>query len=137
MEQKRIDIALLLLRAVPAVLLIVYHGWSKLTSATAYLFQQQGWRFIGGVESLGFPAPSFFAICSALAESFGALFLALGLFTRYAAAIVVINMSVAVYRHISAQQPFDFPALYLLLAAIFLFLPPGRFSLDTLLRARK
>lgn len=136
-EQRPTDTVLFLLRFVPAILLLVFHGWGKLQAATAYVLQAHGWEFVGAVASLGLPMPGFFAVCSALAESVGALFLALGFFTRYAAAVVAMNMLVAIYRHVSTQTAFDFPALYLLLAAIFVVIPPGRFSLDAALRPRE
>ncbi len=124
------DFALLVLRAVAGTMLIVFHGWGKLTSGIAYFLHGQEWGFLKGVTSLGFPFPLFFACCSALAESIGSLFLILGLFTRYASIFLVINMSVAVYRHLTSDFKFELAAMYGVIALAFVFLHPGAFSID-------
>ena len=131
----RLNLALLLLRAVPALLLVGFHGWDKLVAATRYLAHGTEWKFIEAVAGLGFPLPAFFAVCAALAESVVALFLAAGLFTRYAAAIVAFNFTVAVYRHVTTDFRFELAALYWLIAVVFVFTPPGRFALDAVRRA--
>ena len=133
----RIDWTLFLIRAVPALLLLVFHGWGKLSGAVGYLLQGQEWNFVGGVAKMGFPFPAVFAVCAALAESVAAFTLGLGFLTRFSAAIVSFNMLVAMYYHISTRTAFDSAAMYLLCAAVFLFVPPGRFSVDHVLRARK
>ncbi|MCI0412816.1 DoxX family protein [bacterium] len=124
------DIGLLLLRLGTGLLLIMNHGWGKLVSAFGYLAQGKPWKFIEGVANLGFPFPAFFAVAAALAESIGSILLIIGLFTRYAALFIAINMSVAIYRHLTSDFRFELAALYLCIALAFLFLPPGRFSMD-------
>ena len=91
----------------------------------------QAWTFVGLVERLGFPFPSFFAVMSALSESIAVAMIALGLFTRPAAAIVAINMSVATYNEAAKGDPFELPALYLLGGVVLLVTGPGAFSLDS------
>jgi putative oxidoreductase len=124
------DVVLLLLRVGTGLLLIVNHGWGKLTSAYGYVAQGKDWKFIEGVGDLGFPLPAFFAIAAALAESIGSTLLILGLFTRYAALFIMITMGVAIYRHVTTDFKFEMAALYFLIALTFLFVPPGRFSID-------
>lgn len=131
------DVGLLLVRVSAGLMLIGFHGWDKLVAAFGYVFQGQEWRFVNGVASLGFPLPGFFAVGAALAESVGALLLAVGLFTRYAAAIVAFNFVVATYHHLSTDMRFELAGLYLFVALLFVFAPPGRFSLDSMLRVRK
>ena len=127
---KSSDIALLLLRMGAGAMLIANHGLSKLISAYGYVVHKQPWRFIDGVDELGFPFPALFAVGAALIETFGSLLLILGLFTRYAAAFVVILMSVAIYRHLSSDFRYELAAMYLLVALALLLIGPGRFSLD-------
>jgi putative oxidoreductase len=130
------DIATLLLRAGVGGMLCIYHGWAKLVGASGYLFRGAEWPVVDFVGGLGFPLPGFFAVCAALAESVFALLLALGLRTREAAAIVAFNMAVAVYHHARSDGKIESAMLYLLPALLFVFGPPGRFSVDALLRGR-
>ena len=131
------DVGLLLVRLSAGLMLFGFHGWEKLVAAFGYVFQGQEWRFVNGVASLGFPVPGFFAVCAALDESVCALLLAAGLFTRYVAAVVAFNFIVATYRHVSTDMRFELAGLYLVVALLFVFAPPGRFALDSLLRGRK
>ena len=56
------------------------------------------WTFVDLVGRLGFPFPPVFAVLSALSESAAVALIAVGLFTRPAAALVIaFNMAVAVY----------------------------------------
>jgi putative oxidoreductase len=128
------DLGLLIVRLAAGLMLIGFHGWSKLVAAFGYVFQGQEWRFVEGVAGMGFPWPGFFAVCAALAESVGALLLAAGLFTRYAAAFVAINFVVATYRHLSTDMRFELAAMYLAFALLFLLGTPGRYALDSILR---
>ncbi len=130
------DLALFLLRCGMGLMLALFNGWGMVTSAYANLFGGQEWGFIGFVEKLGFPFPRFFAVCAALAEFAGGLLLAAGLFTRYAAMVVAFNMSVAVYYHLTTDWRFEMAAHYWLVAVLFVFVGPGRFSIDGWLERR-
>ncbi len=124
------DFAMLLLRSVPMVMLCCFHGWGKLTAAWAHVFHGAEWGMVGFVGSMGFPVPIFFAICSALAESIAALLVAVGFFTRYAAAIVALNLLVALYHHFRTDLKIELVALYVIPALVFVFTAPGKFSVD-------
>ena len=120
----------LILRIGVTSMLATYHGWGKFRGALGYTLGGQG-----GAETLwafGFPFPTFFAICAALAEFIGCLLVALGLFTRFAAGLIVITMSVAVYYHLKTDLGFELAGLYLLSGLFFVLAGPGNFSLDHL-----
>ena len=82
------------------------------------------------VGRLGFPFPPVFAVLSALSESAAVVLIALGLFTRPAAAVVAFNMAVAFYNEAGKGDPFELPALYLLLALVLVVAGPGGLAVD-------
>lgn len=127
------DWGLLLLRLGFAGLLIGLHGWTRLLRAFNFVVHERAWTFVGVVERLGFPYPPAFAVLSALSESVAVIFVALGLFTRPAAAVISFNMAVAVYNEAIKGDPFELPALYLLGALVLLVAGPGR----VVVRARR
>lgn len=127
---------LALLRATGGLFLLLFHGWGKIASAVDYVFLGEPWRFVSVVASLGFPFPGFFAVLAALAEFVGGLLLAVGLFTRPAAAAIAATMAIAAFRHLSTDMRIELPVLYLLIAAIFLVSPTNPFSLDGKLKLR-
>ncbi|MBU6365102.1 MAG: DoxX family protein, partial [Gemmatimonadetes bacterium] len=89
-------------------------------------------KFVEGVGSMGFPVPVVFAWAAALSESVGGILLALGWFTRPAAAMIVATMTTAVVlRH--AGDPFgnrELPLLFGTVALMFLLAGPGKYSVD-------
>ena len=130
-------IGLLVLRLGFALLLLGFHGWTRLGRVVGYVFYGQPWTFVDLVERMGFPMPAVFAVLSATAESVGALLVALGLFTRWASALIVINMAIALFSEASKGDPLELPALYLLGAVAILLLGPGPWSLDGVLRRKR
>jgi putative oxidoreductase len=89
------------------------------------------WPFVNVVQRMGLPAPSVLSVASALAESIGAVLLVLGLFTRWAALVVAINMAVAVWLKVSqGGSEAELPALYLIAVLAILMAGPGGYSLD-------
>ncbi len=128
---------LLLLRLGVGIGMVALHGWGKLTGAIGYLFGGQEWKFIGGVEALGFPLPVVFAVAAALAESLGAVLVAVGLFTRPAAIALAFTMLVAVYRHLSQGQGAELASFYLLASVALILIGPGVHSADARLAVSK
>jgi uncharacterized membrane protein YphA (DoxX/SURF4 family) len=124
------DAALLLLRIGFAGLLIGFHGWARAHRAAGFLFFGQPWTFVDVVGRLGFPFPAFFAVMSVASESLGVLLLIPGYFTRVAAFFSVVNFSVALYNEMHKGDPWELPALYLLMALVILIAGPGGWSLD-------
>jgi putative oxidoreductase len=129
-ERSRIDIALLVLRLGIATLMFALHGWARLIRAFHYSVFGADWPFVDVVAGLGFPAAGLFAVASALSESIGALLVGIGLFTRSAAALLVMDMVVALYNEISGGDPIELPALYLIAAVAVMIAGPGRYSVD-------
>jgi putative oxidoreductase len=93
--------------------------------------------FIARVGSLGFPFPTFFAWCATLTEMVGGVLIALGLFTRPAAAFAAFTMLVASFRH--RGEPFAAMEKSLLFLTVFVALliaGAGPWSLDARLRRK-
>jgi len=92
-------------RFVGGILLAIDFGASKFgmpwtdAEQNLSLFEVASW-FPEDVEKFGFPfsvAPWFFAWMGAASEAIGGLFLALGLFTRFSAFLIMSTMLVAIF----------------------------------------
>ncbi len=117
------DLAFLALRLAFGSALALSHGLGKLEAPD---------HFILGLAKRGFPLPAMFGWAALLSEFAGGILIALGLFTRPAAAFVLITLTVAAL-DIHAGDPFAKRELALAYAAVALTLliaGPGRFSLD-------
>jgi putative oxidoreductase len=139
------DLGLLILR-LAGLYLAIGHGWGKVVGLASGES-----RFLEGVANLGFPVPIVFAWAAALSELVGGIAMALGLFTRWAAAFAAATMFVAAFvRHRAASQFLSWigvaPAsdeqfkawgnpelatIFLLVCAAVALLGPGRFSIDS------
>ena len=117
------DLAKLILRVCPAIMMIYGHGWSKLKRIIA-----GNWEFsdpigIGPIASL---------LLATFAEVVCSLAVIAGFRTRLAAIPLVITMLVAAFiRH--GANPWERKELALLYGVVFvvvILLGPGRFSLD-------
>jgi putative oxidoreductase len=131
------DCGLLLLRIGVAGLMLTLHGWARFFRASEYLVFGTPWPFVDLVAGLGFPVPGAFAVMSALSESVGAVLIAMGWLTRWAALALVIDMSVALFNEGSKGDPIELPALYLVGALTLMITGPGRFALDRWQRAER
>ena len=83
-------------------------------------------------KELGIPFPLFNAHVSVIAQLGCGVLFVLGFFTRYAAAIMVFNFTIAIIYH-DIHQPFDkaFPAWAILAVSGFLLLNgPGKWSVN-------
>ncbi len=121
---------LLLLRVGSGIFLAFLHGKGKITALWNHLYHAEEWGFPDTVASLGFPFPLFFAGVVAIVEFVGGILFAAGLYTRYVAALIVINMSVAIYRHLISDMRYELAALFLLISLYILFRGAGRYSFD-------
>lgn len=138
------DLGLLILR-LAGLYLAVGHGWGKVIG----LASGQS-RFVEGVANMGFPLPIVFAWAAALSEFAGGIAIALGLFTRWAAALAAATMFVAAFvRHKAAGQLLawlgiapasedvlkswgnpELATVYFVVCASLALLGAGRFSVD-------
>lgn len=108
-------------------LLMIHNGFSKLEDV-------QG--FADGVVSfIGLPYPVFFTYCAAHAEIVSSILLAVGLFTRLNALILLFTMLIAIFFHLKKDDwhipPLKTVSLYALWFGFFLANGGGLFSLDT------
>jgi len=123
------EFGIFIIRVAFGLTLMLAHGLGKIPPSEL---------FVEGVGRLGFPAPEFFAWCSALTEFLGGVLLAVGLLTRLASLFIVINMAVA-YFVVHGGDPFqkkEMAMLYEVIALGFLFFGGGRLSLDGVISKR-
>jgi len=118
-----------LVRVTFGLMLSLAHGLPKARGDMA--------RFAEGVANLGFPLPTFFAWCATLTELVGGVLIAVGLFTRPAAAFAAFTMLVASIRH--RPDPFSLmekPLLFLAVFVAVVLVGAGPWSLDAKLRRK-
>ncbi len=116
------------------VVLRVFTGLALLTHGWGKLFGGLG-GFIETVANMGFPAPALLGFLAAVAESIGAILLAVGLLTRPAAFLIAATMAGAALK-VHAGQGFsgqEMAWLYFFPALFFLLKGAGKWSLDRLL----
>jgi putative oxidoreductase len=91
------------------------------------------------LSARGVPFPLFSAFLSAYAQFICGILFIVGLATRYAAAVMIINFIAAlVIAHIGDKYPNMFPALMMLAAACFFLLHgAGKLSVDSMLERRE
>jgi putative oxidoreductase len=117
------NFALLVQRVATGLLLLIGHGLPKISSFNELSASFYDPLRIGHRLSL---------ILVILAELFCSMFLILGLFTRIAALIIVINLSVAVFivHHGMPLKNVELGAIFLTSVFTILILGPGRVSVD-------
>ena len=119
------DLGLLLLRVWFGGLLLLLHGWMKIST---YGVMSQ--RF---ADPFGIGAPASLAL-SIFAEAVCSSLIVLGLFTRFAAVVCIINMTTAlvIVHHMALTGPRSGELAFLYLGAfiVLLLAGPGRFSID-------
>jgi putative oxidoreductase len=120
-----IDVALLILRVWAGLLLFVQHGLVKITH-----FSQMSGHFPDPIH-IG-PLPSL--LFATLSDGICSLLVALGIATRYAALIVVINLTTAFlfvhHRALSGPHSGEIPLLFVGVFLTLVITGAGRFSVD-------
>lgn len=92
-------------------------------------------QLVGGVASMGFPAPVFFAWCAGLSEFVGGILIALGLFTQAAAAFLGFTMLMA-FGVVHAADPYnvkEMALLYFFSCVLLFFVGPGNLAVGRFL----
>jgi putative oxidoreductase len=120
-----VDLGLMALRVFTGLAMAFGHGIKKLPPPEG---------FVKGVVGMGMPA--FLAWGATFAELGGGILLALGLFTRPAATLILITMGVAFFG-VHLKDPFgrqELALLYGFLALFFALAGSGRFGVDRLIR---
>lgn len=118
------NVATLLLRVISGVLMMD-HGYGKLIHFAEY--KEKFMNFLGLGQTLTLVLVVF-------AEFFCALFVVLGLFTRFAVIPIIIGMCVALFKAHNGDVWGDgqMAALYIGAFVTLLLIGPGRFSVDRL-----
>jgi putative oxidoreductase len=119
-----IDLALLILRVVLGVIMI-YHGWPKLTNLGGT---------IEGFSGMGIPAPAIAAIFATLVEVVGGFLVLVGAFADIAGLMFAIDMLGAII-FVHAKNGFsaseggvEFPLALLAMALAIALAGPGRYA---------
>jgi uncharacterized membrane protein YphA (DoxX/SURF4 family) len=124
------DTGLAFIRIIVGVFLI-YHGWEVL--AEGKMTDYAKW-----LTELHFPFPLLMAYLGKTTELVSGIFLTLGLYTRLAVVPLAITMLVICFGmgkgriFLEDQHPF----LFVLLALVFFFTGPGKWSLDRVIFGR-
>lgn len=118
------DLALLLLRVVLGIIM-VYHGWPKVTNLGGT---------IEGMSGMGIPAPALAASFAMVAEFFGGLLILAGVFTDIAGVMFAIDMLGAI-TFVHAKNGFavheggvEWPLALLAMALAIALAGPGRYA---------
>ena len=108
--------------------ILIPHGVGK-------MFSDAPWQ-TAPMERMGLWPPLLWAMLVAGTEFFGPIFLTIGLFTRFAAAVVMIEMFVIAYfingpkGFLWTRGGYEYPLLWGLLCLAILFRGGGRLSVD-------
>jgi putative oxidoreductase len=95
------------------------------------------WAFVDFNHRVGLPLPVLVAYLQSLNESVGALLVASGLFTRYAAGCLSGAFVVAAYCSFKiGEETWLMAAHFALMFAALMLTGPGRLSIDCLLKSR-
>jgi putative oxidoreductase len=119
------DAALLILRVVLGIIML-YHGWPKLTNLGGT---------IEGFTGMGIPLPALSALFATLAEAGGGLLLLLGAFTDVAGLLFAIDMLGAItFVHAKNglavnEGGVEWPMALLAMALAVALAGPGRYSI--------
>jgi putative oxidoreductase len=137
-EKTRVDIGLLVLRSAGLFLAATFGrqkvlGYAEIIRAGLPLASS---GLTPLIRMMGLPLPAFLGVCAVLNESIGALLMACGFLTRWAAAVAVLGMAVAVYISLRLGEEPLRALLYLVIFAALGLTGPGRFSIDYLLAKR-
>jgi len=134
-DNKAMNIGWLLFRLHAGLSIAIHAGWPKMNSLAA-----PGW-FVKQVAGLGFtfPSPAFWAATASWSEFVGGILIAMGLFTRFAAAQLAFQFFVIAFIWYETPEPLTgmyFQHLLFWAYVLIVFGGGGRYSLDILMTKR-
>lgn len=130
-DSKYHDFGLLVLRLGLGAMFIIVHGAPKLMAGP------ERWEKIGANVGLDF-LPQFWGFMAGFAETVGAFFLLIGLFTRYALVLLIATMVMAATFHLGRGDGLAGSSAPIELGIVFVslfFIGAGRYSLDACFRS--
>ena len=126
-----LDAGLLVLRLGVGLSLCALFGLRKLEDGAAYLHSGH-WQFVDFNRKIGLPVPVLVAYAQSFNESLGALLVACGFLSRYAATLLFLGFAVATYCSLRAREEAWLMAAYFaLMFGTIALTGPGRFSVDS------
>jgi uncharacterized membrane protein YphA (DoxX/SURF4 family) len=134
LDSRRADAGLILLRSAALLLALTFGGQKVLGLA---VFLRHGgslpaWELTELVRQMGFPAPALLTAIAVADESVVALAVALGFWTRWAAALLALHMAAALSISLRLGEDPLRAALYLVVFGGLALAGPGALSLDHL-----
>jgi len=127
------DIGILFLRVFPSLVMFLNHGMNKISAGTTK------WERLGsvltdliGVESLKI----FFGFMASYAESIGALFIMVGLLTRFSSFLLFFTMLVASLKHYFEGEFSELAFIYGCICFALIISGPGKYSIDNILKEK-
>ena len=127
----------LLLRLGVGLMIFYIHGWHKLEGGLAYLQHGTPWKLAEEVAGMHFPAPVTSAFAATAVQFICAPLVAVGLFTRFNASLLVATLSVAILQNLLADRDPQLAILYVLAVLSLALLGGGKFSFDARLFSRQ
>ena len=126
-----VDLALLIVRATGAFMLFYLHGLDKVKAAYDHYAHGAEWQFPAMIAGTHLPLPTLLALFATFAEGIASLFMGAGLWTQYAATVVAVSMTGAIFTHIQSSTRPELAVLYWVISLLFVFHEPGRFAIDS------
>jgi putative oxidoreductase len=119
------------LRITTGLLVLILHGWHKVVEGLDYVTTGADWPLVHDTAALGFPLPAMAAGLAAMSQFAGGVLLLIGAFTRVAAFFVASTMMTALVFNLRMGGPdAQLAGLYALVAAAFILIGGGRWSVD-------
>ena len=127
------DIGILILRVFPGFAMFLNHGISKISAGTAK------WERLGSTltDLIGFESLKiFFGFMASYAESLGALFIMVGLLTRFSSFLLFFTMIVASLKHYFEGEFSELAFIYGCIYFTLIISGPGKYSVDNILKKK-
>ena len=127
------DIGILILRVFPGFAMFLNHGMSKISAGTPK------WERLGSAltDLIGFESLKiFFGFMASYAESLGALFIMVGLLTRFSSFLLFFTMIVASLKHYFEGEFSELAFIYGCICFALIISGPGKYSVDNILKKK-